>query len=452
MTTSTTTTADKILLDVVEPGLAQAFNDEVMVLDLATRKKKDYKGRKILFDVKLSPGGGVGARSEAISGVAPGLPAPGAPVHVNGTVYHKRIYGVLELTHDFIETSKGDKAAFAEGLADELTSKLTRMQKHANFMLLGDGRDILCTVATDGGGTFKKESGETLQVTVDTTRYLQPNDRVALWTSNSESSTVVADGGQSDTLGTLDSESVYVSSVDSDTTFTLKRDRLTTGDCTVANANVVRMFYETEYNSGTLIHNGMAGLRLIADDGTLATSFEGLSRTTYPQWKGGVVAASSLTEGTTLSKNHFLKLAHRVHRRGGDDIDTFIMDPTLMREFLVITDNDIRYAPVTEKDPGYKEGSLHITIGKRQVELLMDWDCPYGVLHGFKRSDLEYWELTPLSLDNNGGAVLKQAKPYTDTGAGDIYYAFMRMKGNIATKKPWNFGCITGLSYSAETA
>jgi hypothetical protein len=29
---------------------------------------------------------------------------------------------------------------------------------------------------------------------------------------------------------------------------------------------------------------------------------------------------------------------------------------------------------------GYK--SLHITIGNRQVELLMDWECPYGILHG----------------------------------------------------------------------
>jgi hypothetical protein len=55
-------------------------------------------------------------------------------------------------------------------------------------------------------------------------------------------------------------------------------------------------------------------------------------------------------------------------------------------------------------------------------------------------------------LDDSNGSVIKQPKPYGASGSGDIYYAYFRMKGNFATKRAFDFGTITALSYSAETA
>jgi hypothetical protein len=447
MATSTTSTADAILLNEVEPEVAEAFNKEVLLFDLATKSKTPWMGRKKIFDVQMGTGGGVGARSETGA-----LPAPGAPTHAPGEIYAKRLYGTLELSHDLIEQSRGSGAAFREALADNLEATLLRLKKHANFCAFGDGRGILATVASaSNGATLTGSSGDSVQLTVDTTRYVATGDKVAFWTSSSGTSTVLANGGQSnEDSATYDGEAVSVKSVDSDTLLTVERTRAAAGTATFATNNVMRL-YMSATTSGALVYQDPMGLRGMADDGTIVTTFEGISRTTYPKWKGVCLASGSMSEGSTLAKNHFLKLAHRIHRNSGMDPDIFIMDPSLLREFLVITDNDVRYAPVNQKDPGY-DGALHITIGGKQIPLFTDFDCPYGVLYGFPKSKLEMHELSPLQLDNSNGAVLKQGKPYGSGGTGDIYYAYFRAKFNWATRHPFAFGVVTGLSYAAENA
>lgn len=450
MATSTRTTMDKLLLDVVDGEMSKAMNEEVKLLEIANKNKEPWTGRKKIFDVRMNLGGGVAPRSEAISGVASGLPDPGAPTHVNGEIYAKRIYGVGELTHDLIESSRGDKAAFRDALAENMETILLRTKKLACTYGYGDGRGILATVATGGGGTFKKEAAETLQITVDSTRNFSEGDKVALWASSAEDSAVVADGGQTQTNGTLDSEAVYVKSIDSDTTLTLGRTRLSNADCTVANANVIRLYLDAE--AGTAIsHNSPMGLRGMADDGTIVTTFEGISRTDHPKWKGNVLNASTMAEGTTLSRNHFYKAAHLIHRRAGASPDVAAMDPSLMREFLAIFEPDTRFSSVSDTDPGYS-GALKISIGDKVVPVFMDFDCPYGKIFMFPKADLDYHELTLLQLDDSNGGILKQPKPYGATGSGDIYYFYYRWKFNWGTKKPFNFAVIENLAYTRETA
>ncbi len=440
---STRTTADKLLLDVVEPGVEKAFYEEVVGFDLATKSKKDWRGRKHIFDVQMNTGGGVRPTlNESAT-----LPEPGAPTHVNGEVTYKSLYGVLELTHDLIESSRGDKAAFADALSNNLESTLMRLKKQANFQFYSDGRGILSTVAT--GGSLAKEAASELQVTVDNTQWVEEGDMVALWTSNSGTSTVLANGGQSYTDGTYDSESVRVKSVDSATTLTLIRDRLAAGDSTVATSNVLRLYAAAHYNVGSLLYNSMMGIGGFTDYTNVVT-LEGLSRSTYTKWKGYRVAATAMAEGATLNRNHFYKMSAGIKRQGGKQIDQFMMDDSLVREFLAISDSDVRFAPVTDHDPGYS--TIGITVGGKVIPIICDMDCPKGYLFGFPKSSLEYWEMTPLQLDDSNGSVIKQPKPYGASGSGDIYYAYFRMKGNFATKRAWDFGTITALSYSAETA
>lgn len=453
MATSTRTTMDKLLLDVVDGEMSKAMNEEVKLLEIANKNKEPWTGRKKIFDVRMTLGGGVGPRSEAISGVASGLPDPGAPTHANGEIYAKRIYGVGELTHDLIESSRGDKAAFRDALAENMETILLRTKKLACTYGYGDGRGILATVDAASNGTALEQEvypTKSLQVTVDSTRSFSEGDKVALWTSSAENSTVLANGGQSHTDGTLDSEAVYVHSIDSDTTLTLARTRDSGADATLATNNVIRLYLDAE--AGTAItHNSPMGLRGMADDGTIVSTFEGISRTTYPKWKGNVLNASTMAEGTTLSRNHFYKAAHLIHRRAGSSPDVAIMDPSLMREFLAIFEPDTRFSSVSDTDPGYS-GALKISIGDKVVPVFMDFDCPYGKIFMFPKADLDYHELTPLQLDDSNGGILKQPKPYGATGSGDIYYFYYRWKFNWGTKKPFNFAVIENLAYTRETA
>jgi hypothetical protein len=226
-------------------------------------------------------------------------------------------------------------------------------------------------------------------------------------------------------------------------------DRLAAGDSTVATSNVLRLYAAADYNGGSLLYNSMMGIGGFTDYTNVVT-LEGISRSAYPKWKGYRVAATAMAEGATLNRNHFYKMSAGIKRQGGKQIDQFMMDDSLVREFLAISDNDVRFAPVTDHDPGYN--TIGITVGGKVIPIICDMDCPKGYLFGFPRSSLEYWEMTPLQLDDSNGSVIKQPKPYGASGSGDIYYAYFRMKGNFATKRAFDFGTITALSYSAETA
>jgi hypothetical protein len=435
----TRTSQDALLLDQAIPMVAEAMNNEVVGFKLATRKKEKWQGRKLIFDVKESLGGGVAARAET-----QGLPEASEPKHVNGEVYYKKIYGSGKITDDLIESSRGDGAAFKSALADALESPSMRIKKLANAYFYGHGNAVLATVATGGGGTLAAAVDSTLQITVDSTRYLSEGDAVALWTTAALDSTVLAHGGQTNETGTVDCERVIVSTIDSETQCTLKRTRAAANDATVVAGNAVRM-YGDKLAAVTTGTNAPMGIRGFADNGTLVATLQGIARADHPKWKGTVLTAT----GQDLNRGHFIRLAHRTRRRSGIDIDTFIMDAVQERAYLEIANPDIRHQPVKDYDVGYR-GPLHISIGSREVPLTIDFDCPYDKIFAFPKSKLRWAVLSDLELDKKGGGELKQYNPFGAASDGDVYSFFFSMKGNWWTQFPWCFGVIEGLNYSAE--
>ena len=111
---------------------------------------------------------------------------------------------------------------------------------------------------------------------------------------------------------------------------------------------------------------------------------------------------------------------------------------------------DIRYSPVKDLDSGYAEESLVMTLGSRPVRLLSDWDAPFGTIYGFAKKHLFWYEKHGLHVDESTGSILKQATPHGNTGAGDVFYGYLRIKGNWAVDNAAAFGVVTGLNYSAE--
>ena len=416
--------------------LPKIFNDMTQSLNMAQQKTRDFSGGQETIACQVTRAGGTGGRDET-----QGFPVPGGASVVQGSVPLRRKFSVFQVSEDAISRSKGDEAAFAEVLGFELKTHMERVKKQMNIDFLLEGRGILGTVVT--GGTLKKEVNETLQVTFDTTRYMEQNDIVAFWTNVTDTSSVLTNGGQSDAL---DKEQVFISSVDSSTKATVKRTAVqATGDATVATANAFRLYGEktTSDNAG---NQAMSGLRLFADDGTLVTSFQGISRTTYPRWQGQIISATA----ENLSRDHMYRLAHKIGRQSGTEMDTLIWDVTMLREHLATIQPDIRYSPVKDLDSGYAEESLVMTLGSRPVRLLSDWDAPFGTIYGFAKKHLFWYEKHGLHVDESTGSILKQATPHGNTGAGDVFYGYLRIKGNWAVDNAAAFGVVTGLNYSAE--
>lgn len=415
--------------------LPKIFNDMTQSLSLAQQKSRDFSGGQETIACQVTRAGGTGGRDET-----QGFPIPGGATVVQGSVPLKRKMSVFQVSEDAISRSKGDDAAFAEVLGFELKTHMERVKKLMNIDFLLEGRGILGTVVT--GGTLKKEVASTLQVVFDTTRYMEQNDIVAFWDAAADTGAPVANGGQE---AADDKEQVYISSVDSSTKATVKRTAAVDADATISANHVLRLYGEktTSDNAG---NQAMAGLRLFADDGTLVTSFQGISRTTYPRWQGQIISAT----GENLSRDHLYRLAHKIGRQSGAEMDTLIWDVTMLREYLSVIQPDIRYSPVKDLDAGFSEEALVLSLGSRPVRLHSEWDHPFGSVSGFAKKHLWWYEKHGLHVDETTGSILKQATPYGNAGAGDVFYGYLRIKGNWAVDNAAAFGVITGLNYTAE--
>jgi hypothetical protein len=439
--TSTRATQAALLLNQYIPGVQEAMRNEVIGLRIAQRSKKDkWQGAKLVFDVKESHGGGVGARQEG-----QGLQLPGEPKHFNPEVLCKYAYASFRLTWQLLETAKEDEAAFKNALADAWESKVIRLKKYENAAFYGTGNGVLATVVT--GGTLEKEVNKELQIEVDTTRYLMEGDIIALWTTGALNSTVLANGGQTNETGTDDCESVYVKSIDSETLVTIARSRAAANDATVATANAIRL-YGDKLAAVTTHTNVPTGLRAFADDGQLVPTLQAISRTTHPKWKGNVL---TVADGTALSRQHPVLVAHASYRRSGIYPDTAICDATQIRAYIEIAEPDIRHKPVDDFDVGYsaKQG---ITIGPAgKIPFTVDFDCPYDSLFMFPKSKLRIAQLADLHIDDNGGGPLKpNPTPFGAASTGDVFHGWFRHAFEWYTMAPFAFSVIENLNYSLE--
>ena len=126
----------------------------------------------------------------------------------------------------------------------------------------------------------------------------------------------------------------------------------------------------------------MFGLLDAYDDGTTVDVYGGLSRTTYPGWKGLVVPAA----GAVLTRAAFIqKLLAAVKNSGGEALDFVVMSiedwTTLMGDFLSLEryNND----PSTRwgKDDPVNSGFRGLLLG--DTPIFFDLNCPVGTAFGF---------------------------------------------------------------------
>lgn len=442
MATDTLTTLSNYFKTVYEPEWVKAFNEDFLGFELATKKRREFRGGSEVLGLQIQRTGGVGFRGETQA-----LPMPTGPVPLQASVSLSRLFHVFEVSHDAVERSNGSDAAFKEILGEEIENGFMRMKKLSNIAFYGDGRGVLATVVT--GGSLTASAGDTLQITVDTTRYLEPGDLVVLWTTAS-GATIVTNGGQSTTAAGYTAnvdETTRVKTIDSSVLVTLERTKAAAGTCTVATSNAIRLYGDSITTGAARTDNAPTGLQLFADTTSISTTFQGINRSTYSRYQGQVIDAAS----TDLTRDLMYRLSDKIYRATGERPDTAIWDLTLRREYLAVVQPDVRFAPVKDLDAGYSQESLALSVGGKRLDLIEDTDVPFGTMFMFPRAFLHWFELSAMQLDASTGSVLKQALPYgAASGVGDVFYGYARSKGNFASEKPFAFGKITSINYTAE--
>lgn len=189
------------------------------------------------------------------------------------------------------------------------------------------------------------------------------------------------------------------------------------------------VFYLHEENVGTTDGKGLTGLPFQCDDGTYyGVTFEGLSRTTYPGWRGNVVDAS----GNPLTNDFLQKMQNSIREVGGNDYMTEdyvnFVHLDSVRRYLQIVLPQKRYMNASKYDSGMEKPNMLEWNGK---PIVVDPDCPKGSWIMYNRANGGKMEITPLGIESSfGGTSMKHRSGYMQ-GVVLTYF-----NGNIGTNKP----------------
>lgn len=272
MAAGTLTTLDEALKNVYpEQELRNFFSLQHAIFSRVKEKadKRAFSGRKFIIGARDVLNQAVGPLSEGAT-----LHTRGSNEYLNMEVTSKDYYGVVGLSAKAISASRTTQGGFARMLDDNVmgTAKSMR-QDMARDCTYGAGFGELGRIAAGG------VSGTTLTFETQPTVVSMPGSRFFSKTATIESYTALTGGAAGASNRTVSSVSASASTivVDANTGFTA-------GD-----------YVFRQGGRG----NAMMGLRGIVDDATHVTTFQALSRTTYPSLKAGVLGNSGTLRAWT---------------------------------------------------------------------------------------------------------------------------------------------------------
>jgi hypothetical protein len=176
----------------------------------------------------------------------------------------------------------------------------------------------------------------------------------------------------------------------------------------------------------------IAGTTLIIDDGTVATTYNGLSRTTYPILRGNVIAGG----GVNLTNDLLQRSSDEVSIVGDGRIDMLISRHGQRRKYLDLVTPDKRFLD-DKLDRGYQY------IYWNGMKWYIDVDAPKAEIIGLTTKYLERFEIRGIHLADDNNSILKW------DGTHDSYIAYYRAYSQVASLKPNAHFRLTGLNEPA---
>lgn len=269
MATADTSTLSAVLQNVYLPGIKQWFNQNRPLWNRVEKitDRKKFRGSQFVFAATDGHGQGIGARAEGDS-----LPTPGTESLVNMTLGMKAHYATIRLSKQLMSQSGSSDGSFEDaldlhvnGAKDELNHDL------AWHSVYGTGHGDLGQVSSYTGTSLVFKTQPTT-VGATGTRYVRKGMVVDSYTALSG--------------GSKNADSIAISAVTG-----------STATATVAgSAGFVAADYVFREDSRGNVTMGLGG---IVDDGTRVTTFQNLSRTTYPLLKANVLGNSGTLRAWT---------------------------------------------------------------------------------------------------------------------------------------------------------
>lgn len=381
----------------------------VEAINVATPFKDELKrvgttsGRERLYPVQVGASQGTGARAEGGA-----MPAYGAGEYVDVTVRARYNYSPFKITGQSLEF--GSKKAFVEFGLRILKDTKQGLKLSIGRQCWGDGQGILAK--TTGGTTA---AGATT-ATVDSAFGV-------LWGSFAANTTFLIKRNMLVQFGTEDNGGLgYTVTGVTGTTFTFTP--------ALANAVVTATSVTIRASASLEIVGAMQFAATAAFSTTLGTSttFNGVNRTTYPEWEGNVTNA-----GAALSLANIRAIRDTIYKRTDDEESNLMMGGTEMaRDYEALLQPATRFIPATKLDAGIgggKNGKKN-QLSHDGLDFSKDSRAPAKAMFFF---DTEYiaW------METQGPNWLKDSSGIMRVVPGqDALEALLRYYGNLDVEEP----------------
>jgi len=298
----------------------------------------------------------------------------------------------IELTGFAMNLSQTALAAFVSGIDDEFSDALAMMKKDENRQAFGSGNGILALVS----GALSDDTA--LVVDTPGVQYFFPGERIDIFTA----------------AGVLQASDVSITSI-AESTNTLT---LATAVTVSNNSEIFRTGVNTSAPSDGKEMMGMFGL---TDDGTEFTTFQGLSRSTFPTFVGSITDASS----AQITNDLLQRSIDKGERLSGRNIDKIVSHRNQRRAYLNVVTPAKRFNS-NQMDSGYTKGSLDWNGMNWEVS----HDCQREVVYAWPTEMVRRYESFALKLDDTEGHTVHRI-PGTDT-----FEAYYKHYANVGTRHP----------------
>ena len=334
-----------------------------VLLAILEKNSKQVDGLESVFTMRLSPNNSTGARGEMGD-----LPDAGRQSTKKVRIPLSYWYTVCAFSGQAIEASNNSATALAKIIADEMQNAVEDHKRVENSYLYGDGSGALAKVTA-----------------VDTTN---KKITVNLWNG------LFAVGRELETSTARDGSAS--GGMAANPIVAVDRTNLTV---TFANAITNAAVDDYVFLKGTK-GNANMGLLGICDDGGIVSTFQTLSRASYPQIKAKVFTNGS---ARNISESLLMDVIARM-REDGSTPDIIIGTSFQLKDLCAEMHQQRRFID----DSGKMDlGVRGIKIGDG-IDFTFDVDCPPGYAFAINKKNIIISEAAPLSFMDLDGNVMSR--------------------------------------------
>jgi hypothetical protein len=402
--------------------IVDLFNRQAMTYNMFMKssRKSSYRpgGVGFYFAARRSDIESVGARAENAY-----LPEPLDPAGVQFVITPRLLYATMRISGLAMEAGKGDLSSFVDVQGDAISNVYKALITDLNRQCWGDGFGKLGVLSTAATGSTTATWTAKFQNDLGV-RYIRPGMlvdfcatagtvntnqcalRVKTVNPDTRIVTFEAMANTYETYHPLGSGSV----AQTDTSFT-------------ANQAMIRMGARDSSWAITDTSYELVGLNGMFDDGTLITTFQGQSVSTYPEFVANILDNSAVNR--ELSLDLMLRAVDLTSTRSDQMVDMILTGLGQRRKYFALLSPDVRYAP-GEFVGGYE--TLAFAANGR-VKMTFDPHAQPNRMYFLPADGVKKYELTPIGFGGLDGQKMHWRENY------DQATMFLRTYANLGVER-----------------